>query len=118
MCAHTCSLAPSEPVERVLLSIPEAPLSSAARVVTHYGDALARKILVDISNPFNADATGLATTPDSSAAQEIATAAPKGTPVVKALTSTHRRTSPRAGRAGTCRRAARPVDGGHYENGP
>jgi predicted dinucleotide-binding enzyme len=63
------------------------PYTGAVDVVTHYGDALAGKILVDISNPFNADASGLATTPDSSAAQEIAAAAPEGTPVVKALNS-------------------------------
>jgi 8-hydroxy-5-deazaflavin:NADPH oxidoreductase len=63
------------------------PYTGAVDVVTHYGDALAGKILVDISNPFNADASGLATTPDSSAAQEIAAAAPQGTPVVKALNS-------------------------------
>ncbi|MEU1536279.1 NADPH-dependent F420 reductase [Streptomyces fagopyri] len=63
------------------------PYTDAVDVVTHYGDALAGKILVDISNPFNADASGLATTPGSSAAQEIAAAAPKGTPVVKALNS-------------------------------
>ena len=63
------------------------PYTGAVDVVTHYGDALAGKILVDISNPFNADASGLATTPGSSAAQEIAAAAPVGTPVVKALNS-------------------------------
>lgn len=63
------------------------PYAGAVDVVTHYGDALAGKILLDISNPFNADASGLATTPDSSAAQEIAAAAPEGTPVVKALNS-------------------------------
>ena len=51
--------------------------------VAKYGDALAGKILVDISNPFNADASGLVTT--SSAAQEIATAAPESAHVVKAL---------------------------------
>jgi len=63
------------------------PYTAAVDVVTHYGDALAGKILVDISNTFNADASGLATTPDSSATQEIAAAAPEGTPVVKALNS-------------------------------
>jgi 8-hydroxy-5-deazaflavin:NADPH oxidoreductase len=51
--------------------------------VAKYGDALAGKVLVDISNPFNADASGLVTT--SSAAQEIATAAPESAHVVKAL---------------------------------
>jgi predicted dinucleotide-binding enzyme len=61
------------------------PYTGAVDVVTHYGNALAGKILVDISNTFNADASGLATAPGSSAAQEIAAAAPRGTPVVKAL---------------------------------
>src|SRR4051812_17908499 len=31
--------------------------AGAVDVVTHYGDALAGKILVDITNPFNADAS-------------------------------------------------------------
>lgn len=57
--------------------------SGAVDAVAKYGDALAGKILVDISNPFNADASGLVTT--SSAAQEIATAAPESAHVVKAL---------------------------------
>lgn len=51
--------------------------------IANYGDALAGKILVDISNPFNADASGLVT--PSSAAQEIAAAAPEDAHVVKAL---------------------------------
>jgi predicted dinucleotide-binding enzyme len=51
--------------------------------VATYGDALAGKILVDISNPFNADASGLETS--SSAAQEIAAVAPESAHVVKAL---------------------------------
>jgi predicted dinucleotide-binding enzyme len=38
----------------------------AVDVVAQYGDALAGKILVDITNPFNADATGLVTTADQS----------------------------------------------------
>jgi predicted dinucleotide-binding enzyme len=60
---------------------------SAVEVVANYGDALAGKILVDITNPFNADATGLVTTPGSSMSQEIDNAAPEGTHVVKALNS-------------------------------
>ncbi len=63
------------------------PYTNAVAVVAHYGDALAGKILVDITNPFNADASGLATTTGNSAAQEIAAAAPEGTRVVKALNS-------------------------------
>jgi predicted dinucleotide-binding enzyme len=63
------------------------PYTGAVDAVIRYDGALAGKILVDISNPFNTDADGLATTPGRSAAQEIAAAAPEGTPVVKALNS-------------------------------
>ena len=54
-------------------------------VVTQYGDALADKVIVDISNPFNADADGLALPADTSIAQEVAKAAPAGARVVKAF---------------------------------
>ena len=54
-------------------------------VVTHYGNALADKVIVDISNPFNADADGLALPADTSIAQEVAKAAPAGARVVKAF---------------------------------
>jgi len=66
----------------VIVAIPYADTVSA---VANYGESLAGKILVDISNPFNADASGLVTTPGNSAAQEIAAAAPEDTSVVKAL---------------------------------
>ena len=59
--------------------------SGAVDVVDHYGDALSGKLLVDITNPFNADATGLATTVGDSVSQRIAAAAPQGTHVVKAF---------------------------------
>ena len=51
----------------------------------HYGDALAGKILIDITNPFNADASGLVTTAGNSVSQRMAAAAPEGTHVVKAF---------------------------------
>lgn len=57
--------------------------AGAVDAVATYGDALADKILVDISNPFNADASGLVTT--SSAAQEIAAVAPGSSHVVKGM---------------------------------
>jgi 8-hydroxy-5-deazaflavin:NADPH oxidoreductase len=57
----------------------------AVDVVTHYGDALSGKTLVDITNPFNADVTGLVTSAGDSVSQQIAAAAPEGTPVVKAF---------------------------------
>ena len=43
-----------------------------APVVAHYGDALAGKVIVDISNPFNSEADGLAHREDTSIAQELA----------------------------------------------
>jgi 8-hydroxy-5-deazaflavin:NADPH oxidoreductase len=58
---------------------------NAVDTVAHYGDALAGKILVDITNPFNTDGSGLVTSPGSSVSQQIAAAAPKGAHVVKAL---------------------------------
>ncbi|OBJ23537.1 NADPH-dependent F420 reductase [Mycobacterium colombiense] len=54
-------------------------------VVTQYGDALAGKVVVDISNPFNAEADGLAIPDDTSVAQEVAKAAPASASVVKAF---------------------------------
>jgi 8-hydroxy-5-deazaflavin:NADPH oxidoreductase len=61
------------------------PYQSAVDVVAHYSDALAGKILVDITNPFNADGTGVVTTVGNSVSQQIRAAAPEGTHVVKAL---------------------------------
>jgi len=58
--------------------------TGAVDVVAHYGDALSGKILVDITNPFNADVTGLVTTAGDSMSQRIA-AAPEDTHVVKAF---------------------------------
>ncbi|MEE6163339.1 MULTISPECIES: NADPH-dependent F420 reductase [unclassified Mycolicibacterium] len=54
-------------------------------VVTQYGNALADKVIVDISNPFNAAAEGLAIPDDTSIAQEVAKAAPADASVVKAF---------------------------------
>jgi predicted dinucleotide-binding enzyme len=57
----------------------------AVEVVEHYGDALAGKTLVDITNPFNADASGVVTTAGNSVSEQIAAAAPEGAHVVKAF---------------------------------
>lgn len=54
-------------------------------VVAQYGDALAGKVIVDISNPFNSTADGLAIPDDTSIAQEVAKAAPASASVVKAF---------------------------------
>ncbi|MGW6012052.1 NADPH-dependent F420 reductase [Streptomyces sp. NPDC055210] len=61
--------------------------TGAVEVVAHYGDALAGKILVDITNPFNADVSGLVTTPGTSVSQQIAATAPDDAHVVKAFNS-------------------------------
>ncbi|WP_072806091.1 NADPH-dependent F420 reductase [Rhodococcoides yunnanense] len=61
------------------------PYSNVVAAVKNYGEPLAGRILVDISNTFNADASSLATAPGSSATKEIAAVAPEGTQVVKAL---------------------------------
>ena len=66
----------------VILAVPYA---SAAPVVSQYGEALAGKVIVDISNPFNPSATGLVTPDGTSAAQEIAKAAPASAHVIKAF---------------------------------
>ena len=66
----------------VILAVPYA---SAAAVITEYGDALQGKVIVDITNPFTPDAKGLLTPDGSSAAEEIAKAAPAGAHVVKAF---------------------------------
>ena len=64
--------------------------TGAVDVVADYGDALAGKILVDITNPFNADASGLVTDAGDSASRQIAAAAPEGTHVVKAFNTMFR----------------------------
>jgi predicted dinucleotide-binding enzyme len=64
--------------------------AGAVDVVKHYGDALAGKILIEITNPFNADATGVVTTPGKSISEQIAAAAPADTQVVKAFNTVFR----------------------------
>ena len=59
--------------------------AGAVDAVAHYGNALAGKILVDITNPFNADGTGLVTTPGNSISEQIAATAPGDAHVVKAF---------------------------------
>lgn len=59
-------------------------------IVTQYGQALDGKIIVDITNPFNSDATGLAVPADTSAAQMISVAAPRSAHVVKAFNTIFR----------------------------
>jgi 8-hydroxy-5-deazaflavin:NADPH oxidoreductase len=54
-------------------------------VVAQYGKTLAGKVIVDISNPFNSAADGLAYRGETSIAQEVAKAAPASASVVKAF---------------------------------
>jgi 8-hydroxy-5-deazaflavin:NADPH oxidoreductase len=61
------------------------PYASAAAVVSQYGDVLADKIIVDITNPITPDSKGFVTPEGSSGAQEIAKVAPAGAYVVKAF---------------------------------
>ena len=66
----------------VLLAVKYA---SCVPVVTQYGDALAGKIIVDMSNDPAPGGTGLLTPEGTSAAQDIARAAPASAHVVKAF---------------------------------
>src|SRR5471032_3379895 len=61
------------------------PYSAVLNVVKQYGEALAGKLLVDITNPIKSDFTGFLTPEDSSGAQEIAKAAPANADIVKAF---------------------------------
>jgi predicted dinucleotide-binding enzyme len=70
--AGTFGTAPAGDI--VILAVPYA---SAVPVVARYRDALAGKVIIDISNTFNADGT--------SAAQQTAKAAPASAHVVKAF---------------------------------
>ncbi|WP_415937346.1 NADPH-dependent F420 reductase [Streptomyces sp. 039-1] len=58
--------------------------------IIQYGDALAGKVIVDISNPFNSTFDGLAHREETSIAQEVSKAAPAGAVVVKAFNTVFR----------------------------
>jgi predicted dinucleotide-binding enzyme len=62
----------------------------AVPAVSEFGEALAGKILVDITNPFDDSGTGLATPDGASNAQLIAEAAPASAHVVKAFNTIFR----------------------------
>lgn len=72
---------------------------AARAAVEQYGDALAGKVLVDITNPVNEAMDGLVTPPDGSAAQELAKEA-NGAKVVKAFNTTFAGTLAEGGVAG------------------
>ena len=83
--AGTWGAAPSGDI--VILAV---MFDSAVPVVSQYGDALAGKIIVDITNPFNASGTGLAIPHDTSVAQMVAEAAPASARVFKAFNTLFR----------------------------
>lgn len=59
--------------------------SAVLDVVKQYGDALAGKLIIDITNPIKSDFSGFLVPDDTSGAQEIAKAAPANTHIVKAF---------------------------------
>ncbi|MCP3715771.1 NADPH-dependent F420 reductase [Paraburkholderia sp. CNPSo 3281] len=61
------------------------PYSAVLDVVKQYGEELAGKLLVDITNPIKFDLSGFLTPEGSFGAQEIAKAAPAGADIVKAF---------------------------------
>jgi hypothetical protein len=70
----------------VILAVPYA---SAVPIVSQYGDGLSGKVIVDISNTFAPpNFTGLLTPDGSSAAEQVAAAAPADAHVVKAFNTT------------------------------
>ena len=71
----------------VFLAVPDG---KAVEVIEQYGDALAGRIVVDITNPFNADGTAVVTSPGKSIAQQIAVVLPEGAHVIKAFNTIFR----------------------------
>ena len=63
---------------------------SAVPIVSQYGEALAGKIIVDITNPFDPAPPALAIPEDTSIAQMVAEVAPASTHVVKAFNTLFR----------------------------
>lgn len=61
------------------------PYSAVLDVVKQYGEKLAGKFLVDITNPVASNGTSFVTPDDSFGAQEIAKAAPANAVIVKAF---------------------------------
>lgn len=61
------------------------PYTGASAVMADYGNALAGKVIIDITNPIAGDLSGLVVPSGSSGAQEIAKAAPADAHIVKAF---------------------------------
>jgi NADPH-dependent F420 reductase len=62
--------------------------TAVAPIIQQYGDQLASKIIVDITNPIDFNTLEPIVAPGSSAAEEIAKIAPAGSKVVKAFNTT------------------------------
>jgi NADPH-dependent F420 reductase len=75
---------PSEAVAASEATIIAVPFSAAAAVAQEIEDAAAGKVVIDVTNPLNADYSGLATEPGTSAAEELAAELPQAH-VVKAF---------------------------------
>ena len=58
-------------------------------IAKQLGKKLAGKVVVDIANPLNSTFDGLATSPDSSSAEDVAKAIVSGAKVVKAFNTTY-----------------------------
>ena len=71
--------------EVVVLAV---PYPAVASIVAQYGDQLAGKIVVDITNPIDFTTMTPVVAPGTSGAEEIAKAAPAGVKVVKAFNTT------------------------------
>jgi predicted dinucleotide-binding enzyme len=61
------------------------PFSAVLDVAKQYGEKLAGKILVDITNPIKSDLSGFLTPADSFGAREIAKVAPANAMIIKAF---------------------------------
>ncbi|MQW55017.1 NADPH-dependent F420 reductase [Sinorhizobium meliloti] len=61
------------------------PYSAVLDVVKQYGEKLAGKLIIDITNPIKSDFTGFLTPEESSGAQEIAKVAPANATIFKAF---------------------------------
>jgi predicted dinucleotide-binding enzyme len=80
------------------------PYPADMSIVKEYGAKLSGKIVVSISTPINATYDGLATSADTSAAEEVAKAASAGAKVVKAFNTNF------AGTVATGQVAGQPLD--------
>jgi predicted dinucleotide-binding enzyme len=81
-CATTGTFGAPPPADIFILTVPYAVVLD---VVKQYGEKLAGKLLVDITNPVASDFTSFVTPADSFGAQEIARVAPADAKVVKAF---------------------------------